>query len=406
MVNTKHDAHSYESTDNGESGYMREIFDGNVLYEAFLKSRKSCAWKPTVQQFEMNLLPELARLQRELQDRTYRFLPSTEFVLNERGKTRVISGEKFENRVVKHALCDEVLIPSVERFLIYDNGAGMKGKGTGFARDRLVKHLHQYYAKHKSNDGFIMLIDSSKYYDNIRHDTVLDMFGKYVADDLAMWLLEQIIENSKVDVSYMTDLEYSSCMDTLFDSVEYQKVDKSLLTGEKFMRKRLNIGDQTSQIAGISYQMRIDNYIKIVNGVKFYGRHADDSYTIHESKDFLQELLGGVTEIASGLGITINQRKTRICKLSEQWQYLQIRYSLTDTGRIIQKINPHKLAEKRRLLKKLSYILPETKFDEWYHSWFNSNYKIMSKKQRENMDELFYKLKEEMKCTQLDWPMA
>ena len=81
MVNTKHDTDSYENF-----GYQREIFNPNALYNAYLKAKRNSDWKPQVQRYEMNLLIELAKLYRELKERTFKFLPSTEFVLRERGK--------------------------------------------------------------------------------------------------------------------------------------------------------------------------------------------------------------------------------------------------------------------------------------------------------------------------------
>ena len=127
----------------------------------------------------------------------------------------------------------------------------------------------------------------------------------------------------------------------------------------------------------------------------------DDSYAIHESKEFLQELLEDIIEIANELGITVNTRKTRICKLSEHWRFLQVQYSLTDTGRVIQKINPKRLTAMRRKMKKLAPKLTEKEFTDFYKSWFKNHYKIMSKKQRSNMDTLFNQLKEVTKCTRL-----
>ena len=94
-------------------------------------------------------------------------------------------------------------------------------------------------------------MDFSKYYDNIRHDKLMELFEKYVDDDTALWFLEKIVDNEKVDVSYMSDEEYESAMDDVFNSLEHEKVDKSLLTGKKFLRKHLNIGDQVAQDAGI-----------------------------------------------------------------------------------------------------------------------------------------------------------
>ena len=394
MVNAKHDTFCYDS-----EGYQREIFDGNALFEAYKRAKKGSDWKPQVQRFEMTYLLELSRIQRELQEMTYEFLPSTQFVLNERGKTRVIRGEQIQDRIVKHTLCDEVLNPAVKNFLIYDNGASLAGKGIAFTRKRLLTHLRRYYAQHHSNDGYILLIDFSKYYDNIRHDILMELMKKYVTDEHSLWLLQKTVDRSKVDVSYMSDDEYENCLDILFNSLLYQEIDQRLLTGEKFMGKHLNIGDQVAQTAGIAYPISIDNFVKIVKGVKFYGRYMDDSYAIHESKEFLEELLKGIVEIAGSLGITVNLKKTRICKLSDHWRFLQIQYSLTDTGRVIQKINPKRLTAMRRKMKKLAPKLTEKEFTDFFRSWFKNHYKIMSRYQRNNIETLFNQLKEVTLCS-------
>ena len=394
MVNAKHDTLCYDS-----KGYQREIFDGNALFEAYKRAKKGSDWKPQVQRFEMTYLLELSRIQRELQEMTYEFLPSTQFVLNERGKTRVIRGEQIQDRIVKHTLCDEVLNPAVKNFLIYDNGASLVGKGIAFTRKRLLTHLRRYYAQHHSNDGYILLIDFSKYYDNIRHDILMELMKKYVTDEHSLWLLQKTVDRSKVDVSYMSDDEYENCLDILFNSLLYQEIDQRLLTGEKFMGKHLNIGDQVAQTAGIAYPIPIDNFVKIVKGVKFYGRYMDDSYAIHESKEFLEELLKGIVEIAGNLGITVNLKKTRICKLSDHWRFLQIQYSLTDTGRVIQKINPKRLTAMRRKMKKLAPKLTEKEFTDFFRSWFKNHYKIMSRYQRNNIETLFNQLKEVTLCS-------
>lgn len=389
MVNAKHDTTSYESC-----GYQREIFDGNALHDAYKRAKQGSDWKPQVQRFEMTYLLELSKMQTELHEKSYRFLPATTFIINERGKTRCISGEQIADRIVKHALCDEILTPSIRDYLIYDNGASLTGRGIDFSRKRLLVHLRKYYARHQSNEGYILLIDFSKYYDNIRHDILMEQFKTITDNEHALWLLEKILGRSKVDVSYMSDEEYAVCMTTVFNSLVHDQIDRKLLTGEKFMAKHLNIGDQVAQVAGIGYPMEMDNYIKIVRGIKYYGRYMDDSYVISDSKEHLQELLKDIIAIATRNGITVNTHKTRICKLSDYWRFLQVQYALTDTGRVIQKINPKRLTAMRRKMKKLAPILSQKEFEGWYNSWFRSYYKIMSKRQRENMNTLFQQLKE------------
>jgi len=394
-VNHKRDADSYDCCYNGIKGYQHEILcDANNLYKAFLKAKKNSDWKPQVQKFEMTYLIEIAKMQKELRNKTYKLHPVSEFVISERGKTRVIHGEHIADRVVKHCLCDEILMPGLQKYLIYDNGANQKGKGVDFTRRRLLEHLHSFYRENGSNDGYILLIDFSKYFDNIRHDVLLKQFENYGFHDV-MWLLKKIMKRMEVDVSYMSDEEYANCMDTVFDSLEHSKIDKSLLTGKKMMAKHLDLGDQVAQIAGIIYPIPIDNYVKIVKGMKRYSRYMDDSYVIHESKEVLQELLKEIIEIAKSIGITVNQKKTRICKLSDYWRFMQIQYSMTETGHVIKKINPKRPTTIRRRMKKVVYKLSPFEFSIWYRSWFKGHCKFMSKEQRRSMDEIFYELLKE-----------
>lgn len=390
MVNAKHDTTSYESC-----GYQREIYDGNALHDAFIRAKKGSDWKPQVQRYEMTYLLGLSNVQSELVNRTYEFKPSNSFKLQERGKTRWISGEQFEDRIVKHSLCDERLTPAVRPHLIYDNCASLEDRGIGLARKRLVVHLQKYYRQHGSNEGYILLMDYSKYYDNIRHDDFYNIVATYVDDPVALWLLRKVLDRAKVDVSYMDSEEFKNCMHDVFNSLEYSTIDPGLLTGEKFMRKHLNIGDQVAQTAGISYPIVIDNYVKIVCSQEFYARYTDDSYVINESKEFLEALLKDIT-IADTIGITVNLRKTRICKLSDYWRFLQVQYSLTETGRVIQKINPKRLTDRRRIMKKVAAkgIYTPEQFEDWFRSWFKSHYKLMSKIQREHFDELLKQCKE------------
>lgn len=402
-VNTKHDVQSYETIGNSdERNYKREIYDLNALYDAYLKSKKGSQWKSQVQLFGAYYLLKLTEISHELRDYEYKFKPTSNFILNERGKTRYITGEQIYDRVVNHSACDEWINPSIAKYLIYDNGASIKGKGISFTRERLLTHLRRYYRKHGSNEGYILLIDFSKYYDNIQHDVLIRLFSKYVKDDHTMWIFKQALSNARIDVSYMSDEEYQNAMKGVFNSLEYSStIDNSLKTGEKFLNKHLDIGNQFSQSGGVAYRIIPDNFAKIVKGLENYAGYMDDSYAIHESKEFLQQFLKEYIEVCRLIGITVNSKKTRIVKLSSNWRFLQMQYSLTKTGRIIKKINPKRLTAMRRKMKKLVYKLSDKEFEDFYKAWFKNYYKYMSKRQRENLDNLFYELRRKKKCTLL-----
>lgn len=345
----------------------------------------------------MNLFTELSEISKQLQLGTYTFSEGHSFLLNERGKSRLITAESFRDRVVKHAMCDNILNPEIFRHLIYDNGASQEGKGTAFTRNRLLAHLRKFYQQNKSNDGYILLIDFSKYYDNIRHDKVMELFRKYVEDEYILSLIEQSLKLSEVDVSYLGDEVYTNAMNLVFDSVKYQQVPEYAKTGQKMLRKHINIGDQLSQTVGVMYRIELDNFIKIVKGVKLYGTYMDDSYIIHSDKDYLKELTREIDEKCKQVGIFLNKKKTRIYKLSQPFTFLQVQYSLTESGRVITKINPKQVSRiRKKLIQMRSILYDDEDFENYYKAEFNAFYKLMSRYQRDRIENTYKFLKGEL----------
>lgn len=392
MNNTKsgYDIASYDCCD-----YQRSLYDPDTLFDAFLHARSASGWKAETQRFELNLLRELLKLSKELKNRTYRPTKKRPFILSERGKIRYIVGDHIRDRVVKRALCYEHLLPAVRPMLIHDNGASLKGKGMDFTRRRLEQHLRSFYRSNGSNDGYIAVLDCSKYFANIRHDIMRDLFKAVIKDETALWLLDVVFKESEVDVSYMSDDEYSNCIDTVFDSVHWAEVDEKLLTGKKHMAKGMNIGDEVAQVAGIYYPTALDKYIKIVEGMRFYGRYMDDMYIIHKDKDFLEHLIGRVVGVAKDNGIFINPKKTKIIRLDSNFTFLKIRYRITESGRLLRQIDVKRIRDLRRRLKKLVTKMTFEEMQEYYTACYNDCKRLMSNKQRLDMERFAYRLMEE-----------
>ena len=349
---------------------MNIFYDANKIYEAGTKAVKAAPFKYQSQLFEMNQLLLTAEIQKAMKEWRYKPTKGRKFIIKERGKIRNITTNDVIDKTVNHLLCDNLLTPAIAPYLIYDNGASQKGKGVSFHRKRLETHLHQYYRKHKSNEGYILLIDFSSYYASIPHDLCLKNLQGFLKNankeeaKIALWILRNIFDVFNID-------------------------NKN--------GRGVDIGSQPSQNIGISYPSKIDNYIKIVKGVKYYGRYTDDSYIIHEDKEFLKEILIGIKNIANELGLIINDRKTRIAKLSQQFKILQIYYQLTETGRIIRKINPKAITRERRKLKAYKRLLDNKRLtyeeiENIFKSWMAANYKNMSMQQISNMSQLFYNL--------------
>lgn len=84
-------------------------------------------------------------------------------------------------------------MPVLERTFVYDNGASMKNKGYDFAVRRITQHLHEHYRKY-GNEGYILLFDFSKFFDNVSHEVVKAILHKEFTDERLLALTEHFID--------------------------------------------------------------------------------------------------------------------------------------------------------------------------------------------------------------------
>ena len=54
------------------------------------------------------------------------------------------------------------------------------------------------------------------------------------------------------------------------------------------------------------------------------------------------------------LGITLNEKKTQIVKLSHGFSWLKVRFFITKTGKVVRKIYKRSVTKMRQKMKKLS----------------------------------------------------
>ena len=131
--------------------------------------KKNVMWKDSVAGWVKNGLANCHRLNKQLMDDTYTIDKYSEFIIHE-PKTREIVSTRFKDRVFQRSLCDNYLYEAVTKSFIFDNCACQVGKGTDFARRRLLIHMQRFFRKH-GTDGYVLNCDIKNYFGSTPHST-------------------------------------------------------------------------------------------------------------------------------------------------------------------------------------------------------------------------------------------
>lgn len=334
------------------------VFSFGHLYRSYQRCRRGVGWKASVQKYITNAPLNVFNTYKELENGKFKSPGFFEFDLYERGKHRHIRSTGIMERVVQRCLCDNALVPMVERSFIYDNGASMKNKGYDFSVRRLTKHLQEHFRRY-GTDGYILLFDFSKFFDNVSHELIKTDLHRRFTDQKILALTEHFID--------------------------------------AFGEKGMGLGSQISQVLALASANKLDHFMKDICRIKGYGRYMDDGYIIYHNKEFLVALMQHLKDICTDLGITLNEKKTQIVKLSHGFTWLKIRFFLTKTGRVVKKIYKRSVTRMRRKLKKLCPKLNTGKLtfsDIWitWQSWKAYAQKFDAWHTIQNMGKLYKQL--------------
>ena len=157
------------------------VFTFDNLYHSYKKCCLGVGWKASTQRYRVNAIVNVNDTLRQLKEGKFKSRGFYTFIRIERGKERNIKSVHISERVVQRCLCDYSLIPILSRSFIYDNSACMAGKGIHFAVNRLVCHLQRHYRKYGKN-GYALVFDFSKYFDNIEHKPLKDIIDSEYTD--------------------------------------------------------------------------------------------------------------------------------------------------------------------------------------------------------------------------------
>lgn len=315
---------------------FEKVIDFENMYKAYQKAKCGKGFKKSSAQFNIMALDGVNKLIEQLKNKTYTISHYNEFKVYE-PKERIIQTTSFKDKVVQHSLCDNVILPRLEKIFIYDNCAGQKGKGTLFGLDRLAEQMKEFHKRYGFN-GYILKCDIRKFFYNISHEQLKDIVEYWFGYDRDIcWLINLFIDSTE--------------------------------------GKGIPLGNQINQGLALLYLDGMDKLIKNELGIEFYGRYMDDFYLIHPDKQYLKYCLQVLSEYLDTLDLTLNG-KTQIFPFKNGVNYLGFHTYITDNGKAIRKLkNENKRNAQRKYLKMAKLVasgkLSIDKFNASYNAWLN-----------------------------------
>lgn len=314
---------------------FERVIDFENMYRAFRKAKRGKGHKKSSARFDLQALDGVNTLIGQLRNKTYRVSEYTEFKVYE-PKERLIQTTAFKDKVIQHSLCDNVIMPRLQRVFIPDNCAGQIGKGTLYGLNRLSEQMLQFYKRYGFN-GYILKCDISKFFYNISHDQLKDIVHYHFRDEDVCWLCDLYIDSTR--------------------------------------GKGIPLGNQINQGFALLYLDGMDKLIKYELGIEFYGRYMDDFWLIHPSKAYLKHCLEVITGYLETLDLTLNG-KTQIFPFKNGVSYLGFHTYITKDGKPIRRLkNQNKRNAQRKFVRMASLVaerkLAREKFDASYNAWKN-----------------------------------
>ena len=255
-----------------------------MLYKAYLEARKGKRSKSKTIEYEAQALACTEKLSRKLAVRDVRqpggdirqqicYVPSKfEVFAVYEPKRRMVHAPAFVDKVVLHALVDNILYDALTKSFIRDSHASQTGKGTDDGLMRLKTHMVDYYRREGHGaDGWVLKGDVRHFFASIDHDRLKEKLKKLDLEPVVYDLL----------------CIYIDCSDGL------------------------PLGYQTSQLFALLFLDDFDHFVKEQLHIQYYGRYMDDFFLIHPDKEYLQFCLREIRAYMDSLGLELNE-KTQI----------------------------------------------------------------------------------------------
>ncbi len=248
---------------------------------------------PAVAAFLLDRAQQLAELERQLDDGSYRPGVGRAFWIHE-PKPRRIYALPFRDRVVQHLLIGATL-PAFERWFAPQSYACRVGKGTHRCLERAAELTR--------TKRYVLHLDFQKFFHSIDHALLRELLLPHTPRQWR-WLTELFLDAP----SGVEPATWYFPGDDLFTPLE--------------RRRGLPIGSLTSQIWANAYLTPIDHLLGSHLGLGSFVRYCDDLLIFDNDPARLREALAALEERATALRLRLHPRKTRLYRTTDALRFL------------------------------------------------------------------------------------
>jgi retron-type reverse transcriptase len=250
--------------------------------------------------FEERLAENLVALEEALAGGTWRPGPYRCFERVENGKRRLIAAAPFRDRVVHHALVEQ-LEPTWERRFPGWLAANRVGRGTHFAL-----RLAQDAARRCT---WVLQLDVARFFPSIDHGVVMDLLEKDLHGSPLLELWRRVLDSGK--------------------DIFPELARPALAPGDDLLAltrpRGLPIGNQTSQFLANVVLHEVDRAISHRVKPEAACRYVDDLVLLDRDRGKLEEALPLLTETLAGLRMRFQPDKTRLAATREGFTFVGYR---------------------------------------------------------------------------------
>ncbi len=135
--------------------------------------------------FQYYLESNIDQLHHLLVNKTYKHGAYAQFIVQD-SKRREIAVAPVCDRVV-HRLIYDFMVPEWDKTFIFDAWSCRSGKGQHKAIERADSFMQRY------EDGWVWRADITKFFDNIDQIVLLNLIGRRIKCDDAIWLIQEVL---------------------------------------------------------------------------------------------------------------------------------------------------------------------------------------------------------------------